>query len=340
MKHLFLSDERLLQHDTGDHPENAGRLVAILEELKQSPYNKYLNLSINRLASKEELLQVHEVDYVDQVLSLEEKESLIDYETIVSPGSVKAALLAAGLGLELVERVVNGKVQNGFVFVRPPGHHARPSTGMGFCLFNNMAIAAKKALAMGIKRVLIIDFDVHHGNGTQEAFYCEDRVLLIDMHQDNLFPVGSGSMDEMGEGKGTGFTVNIPLPKGCGDDDYLYVFDQLVKPLAMEYGPELILVSAGFDAHESDPLGFMNLTTKGYGLLAKRIKGLARDLCEGKCVFFLEGGYNPFYLAKNVLECVKVLVDEMDFSEIHKTIKPTSKDVERVVENIYGSRSK
>lgn len=339
-KHLLLSDYRLLQHNTGDHPENANRLQAILEDIKQSPYLEYLNLSCNRSASIEELIQVHDIAYVNHVLSLEGKESKIDNETLVSQGSVKAALLAAGLGVELVEQVVNGKTQNGFVIVRPPGHHARSSLGMGFCLFNNIAIAAKKALAMGVKRLLIFDFDVHHGNGTQEAFYNEDNVFFIDIHQENLFPINSGFLYESGKGKGTGFTVNIPLPQACGDEDYLYVFDKLVKPLAMEYGPELILVSAGFDAHESDPLGFMNVTTKGYGLLAERVKFLANSLCAGKLVFFLEGGYNPYFLAKNVLECVKVLIDEKSSSEIKEVTKPFSKNVERIIEEIYGSRSK
>lgn len=340
-KHLFLSDERMLQHDTGDHPENRSRLQAILEAFKNSPYREYLNLTSNRFATREELIQVHEAAYVDHVLSLNGKEAFIDNETIVSPGSVQAALLASGLGIELTELVVEGKVRNGFVIVRPPGHHARPSSGMGFCLFNNIAIAAKQALAMGIKRVLIFDFDVHHGNGTQEAFYDEDRVFLIDIHQENLFPLNSGLINETGHSKGRGFTVNIPLPQGSGDEDYLYVFDRVVKPLAVEYKPELILVSGGFDAHESDPLGFMKLTTEGYGRLVEKIKSLAENLCGGKIIIFLEGGYNPFFLAKNVMECVRVLVEETEAVDLVSSITESRlKGVDKIVEEIYDSRSK
>jgi acetoin utilization deacetylase AcuC-like enzyme len=336
--HLFLSDERMLQHDTGDHPENASRLQAILEEFKQSPYQEFLNFSSKRSASKNELITVHEAAYVDHILSLKGKTSLIDAETIISPGSVQAALLASGLGLELTEQVVKGTVQNGFALVRPPGHHARPSLGMGFCLFNNIAIAAKKALAMGVKKILIFDFDVHHGNGTQEAFYNDDRVFFIDVHQENLFPLNSGLLNESGYGKGEGFTVNIPLPQGSGDQDYLYVFDRLVKPLAVEYCPELILVSAGFDAHESDPLGFMKLTTKGYGNLIKKLKFLALSLCGGKLIMFLEGGYNPFFLAKNVMECVRVLIEDID-TYINEVENPAYKGINKIIEDVYESRS-
>lgn len=338
-KSFFLSDRRMLQHHTGDHLENANRLQAILEEFKRSPFFKYLKLSTNYFASKEDLVRVHDSAYVDHVLSLDGKKSMIDYETIISPFSVKAALIAAGLGIELIEQVVSEKIANGFVIVRPPGHHARPSTGMGFCLFNNIAIAAKKALSMGIKRLLIFDFDVHHGNGTQEVFYNDDRVLFIDIHQENLFPPNSGLLNETGQARGRGFTVNIPLPKGCGDNEYLYIFDQLIKPLTMDYCPELILVSAGFDAHESDPLGLMTLTTSGYGFLTERIKTLAKSLCKEKLIFFLEGGYNPFFLAKNVIECVRILVDEKKTIDIKETKNPTSKEIERMVREIYDSHN-
>lgn len=335
-KHLFLSNEQMIQHETGEHPENPIRLQAILEAFSLSPFREYLNLLSKRLASKEDLILVHDSNYVDAIFALNGKTSLLDYETIISPHSVKAALLASGLGIELVEQVLCGNVQNGFVIVRPPGHHARPSTGMGFCLFNNIAIAAKKALSMGLKRILIFDFDVHHGNGTQEAFYEDDQVLFIDIHQENLFPVNSGLLTETGRDKGKGFTVNIPLPKGFGDQEYLYIFDELVKPLAIQYRPELILVSAGFDAHESDPLGFMNLTTKGYGFLAERVKALSDSLCKGKLIFFLEGGYNPFFLAKNVMECVRVLVEEKQTFDIKGVMTP-SKEIESIVKEIHDS---
>ena len=334
-KHLFLSHLSLLKHETGEHPEKAERMEMIIEEFKKKPYDGLLNLSCTRSATIEEISQVHDIDYINHIRSLEGQVATIDSETIMSFGTVKAACLAAGLGLELVERVVKGETQNGFVVVRPPGHHARPSTGMGFCIFNNIAIAAKKALAMGIQRLVILDWDVHHGNGTQEIFYEDNRVLFVDLHQSGLFPVSSGLISETGSQNGMGYTVNIPLPVECKDQDYLYVFDQLVKPLILNYSPNLILVSAGFDAHESDPLGFMNLTTDGYRDLTKRIKSLAEEVCEGKLVLFLEGGYNTFFLAKNVLECVKVLCEEKSVNKIEE-IKISSPQLEELVREIHG----
>lgn len=336
-KHLSFSHPSLLDHGSLTHPENANRLQAIFDGFKNSLFGSLLTLSCDRKATFEELASVHDPAYVNFILSLSGQESSVDPETLISPGSVNAALIAAGIGLELVERVIDGKLQNGFALVRPPGHHARPAQGMGFCIFNNIAIAAKKALAKGIKRILILDWDVHHGNGTQEAFYETDQVLFIDIHQDNLFPVPSGSLDEKGKGKGAGFTINVPLTSSCRDEDYLYIFDSLVRPLALKYQPELILVSAGFDAHESDPMGFMNLTTKGYGRLTEKVKKLAEEVCKGKLVFFLEGGYNPYYLAQNVLECVKVLAEDVPLSPDTTKESAHSKAVETFIKTHYGS---
>ncbi|HEV8052374.1 MAG TPA: histone deacetylase, partial [Parachlamydiaceae bacterium] len=283
-KHLILSDYDMFNHVTRAHPESAGRLLAILEAFEERPCKEFLNLSVKRRATVDEIMQVHEPAYVNDVLALKGRTANLDPETQISPGSVDAALLAAGLCLELADQVVKGKIENGFALVRPPGHHSRPSAAMGFCVFNNIAIACKRALDMGIKRILIFDWDVHHGNGTQEVFYEDERVLFIDIHQENLFPQNSGLIKEIGSGKGLGFTVNLPLPPSCGDNDYLYAFDQIVEPLAVRFRPELILVSAGFDAHESDPLGGMKLTTKGFGLLAARVKRLAEVFCEGKMI--------------------------------------------------------
>lgn len=336
-KSLFLSHPCQLDHGHSTHPENAYRLEAIINELNKSSYKHLVDLSIQRLATKDELSQVHDLFYINYILSQKGKDAILDCETIITPGSVQAALSAAGLGIELVEQVLEKKIQNGFALIRPPGHHARKANGMGFCLFNNIAIAAQKAISMGIKRILILDWDVHHGNGTQEIFYEDDRVLFIDLHQENLFPSGSGLLNETGESKGLGYTVNIPLPPACKDADYLYIFDTVVRPLALKYEPELILVSCGFDAHESDPMGFMCLTTEGYGKLTAKVKKLAEEVCEGKIVFFLEGGYNPSYLAKNVMECIKVLVNE---TVSHPEIHPPSDIVKCQVRKIYDLHSK
>lgn len=333
-KSLFLSHPCQLDHGILDHPENPLRLQAILEAFKESLYENLLDLTVSRLATKEELLQVHALSYVDHILASQGRDMDLDYETKLTAGSVKAALSAAGLACELIEQVVEGKIKNGFALIRPPGHHARADQGMGFCIFNNIAIAAHKALSMGLKRILIFDWDVHHGNGTQECFYEDDRVLFIDIHQENLFPINSGLLDETGKSKGLGYTANIPLPPSCKDADYLYIFDMLVKPLTLKYQPELILVSAGFDAHESDPLGFMNLTTEGYGKLAMAVNGLAEQICGGKVIFILEGGYNPYFLARNVLECTKGLV-HVDDPPISQITSSTSENIKHLVQKIH-----
>ncbi len=304
---LLLSHTAMLKHDCANHPENASRLEAILTELHKSPYAHQLDLSTNRLATGKELALAHTPAYIDHIFSLDGQEQTLDVDTYLAKDSLFAARLAAGLGLELVERVINGRTHNGFALVRPPGHHACADKAMGFCIFNNIAIAAKRALELGLKRVAIVDFDVHHGNGTQEIFYDDNRVLFIDMHQDSLFPISSGAKTEQGRDAGLGFTVNIPLPHSQFDEDYLAIFDQQIQPLLTDYQPELILVSAGFDAHEDDPLASMRLSSKGYGLLVKRLKSLAEQLCDGKLVFFLEGGYNPTHLAQDVLECVHAI---------------------------------
>ncbi len=327
----------MLDHGLTSHPEHSSRLTAILAALKASPHSQFLDTTMSRKATVEELTQVHEASYVKYVLSLDGKRENLDQETPVTPGSVTAALVAAGLGLELVEQVLSNKIENGFALVRPPGHHCLPDAAMGFCVFNSIAIAAKKALSQGLKRILILDWDVHHGNGTQKIFYNDDRVLFIDLHQDNLFPVASGLLSERGIAKGLGYTANIPLPDSCRDDDYLYIFEQIVKPLARKYQPELILVSAGFDAHESDPLGSMSLTTAGFGALCAKTKTLAHELCNGRLVLFLEGGYNPPYLAANVMECINALVTPLTQPQAQAEIEPYTYGMKNYIEEIHDA---
>lgn len=336
-KHLSLSHLSFLEHGVEGHPENRKRLEAILHAFSKSPNSSRLNLSCSRAATKEELCLVHDSVYVEWVSSLKGMESEIDGETPITPGSVDAALTAAGLGIELLEQIIEGNIQNGFALVRPPGHHATPQIGMGFCIFNNIAITAKKALEYGVRRILILDWDVHHGNGTQDAFYDDSRVFHMDFHQTNLFPLNTGFIEEIGRDKGRGFTLNVPLAPNSQDHDYLYLFDHLINPLARGFCPELVLVSAGFDAHESDPLGFMKLTTPGFGKLTAKIKALAQELCSGKLLFFLEGGYNPFWLARNVMECVNVL--SSDGPEDRALEENPSEAVQLLIEEIHAIRS-
>jgi len=289
----LFSNLALLEHGYSWHPENRDRI----EQIVQSPLKEAIDLSICRRATFEELSEVHDPAYISHVLSLNGQEAKLDHETLLTSGSVDAALLSAGISLEVVERIVEGKIAWGFALVRPPGHHATRNRGMGYCIFNNIALAAKLALSKGLKRLLILDWDVHHGNGTQEIFYEDDRVLFIDIHQENLFPLDSGSSDERGRGPGLGYTLNIPLAAGCGEAEYLLAFEELVRPAALEFAPELILVSAGFDAHVSDPMGFMQLTSASFAKLSAKVHSLANEFCDGKVAFFLEGGYDPYYLA-------------------------------------------
>ncbi len=303
---LFLSHRDCLSHGGLEHPESRRRLDAILEaSWEKLPTG--IDLSRDRLASRSELLGVHTSDYVDRLFAWEGKAGEIDFETPMTAGSVRAARLAVGLAFDLLDQVLAGDVKNGFVFARPPGHHARPNQGMGYCLLNTVALTAQRALDRGLKRVLILDWDVHHGNGTQEAFYEEDRVFFVDLHQDDLFPKNSGAAAETGRGKGLGYTLNLPLPHSCRDTDYLYVLQTVVQPRVSAFRPELILVSAGFDAHISDPLGSMSLTTLGYRHMTQTLKNWAEEFCEGRLILNLEGGYDPMALAANGFQCAEVL---------------------------------
>ncbi len=305
----FISHSAFLVHGRANHPENFKRLNAILTAFETAPalLRQCLQLDLPRKATRDELLLVHTASYVDHVLALAGLETELDSETPLSAGSVDAALLAVGTCLHLLESILNGKVQNGMALVRPPGHHARPGQGMGFCVFNNIALTAARTLALGLKRVCILDWDVHHGNGTQDAFYNDHRVLFIDLHQDDLFPKNSGSADEIGAGKGKGYTLNIPLPHSTDDAGYLRILEEVVKSRVFQFKPELILVSAGFDAHISDPLGSMSLTDEGYRAMTRVVKAWAQELCDGRLMMTLEGGYEPTALAKNVLACGEVL---------------------------------
>src|SRR5215207_68004 len=260
------------EHDTGGHPENAGRLVAIDTALERLDLLECRPDIPFTAAPDDVLARVHDPRYIAGIREFSSQGGgWLDADTAVSPSSVDVAALAAGAGVAAVDAALDGRAQRGFVLARPPGHHATPSRGMGFCLFNTVAVAAAHALARGLERVAIVDWDVHHGNGTQDIFYDRADVLFCSVHQYGHFYPGTGAAGERGHGTGAGYTINAPLPAGGGDRVYHQVFDEMFHLPIQEFHPELILVSAGFDAHEHDPLGSMAVTEQGFADLTKRV---------------------------------------------------------------------
>ena len=301
MKAGLVYDPIYLEHNTGDHVENSHRLVEAMSHLKETGIRERLISLPARPASLEEVELIHAPEYISHVKSKAEKGGgWLDPDTLLSPKSYAAALYAAGGVLVAVEAVMTGEVDNAFALVRPPGHHAVRDRAMGFCIFNNVAIAARFALRkFNLKRVLIADFDVHHGNGTQDAFYSDPGVLYFSTHQYPFYP-GTGWMDETGTGKGEGTTVNFPMAAGWGDDEYLRAFNEVLVPAARRFEPQLILVSAGFDAHWADQLAMMRVSITGFAQMSMILKGLAAELCQAHLVFTLEGGYNLRVVASSI----------------------------------------
>jgi len=254
----------------------------------------------------------------------------LDADTMVAPDSVAVALLAAGAAIAAVDAALDGHAPHAFALVRPPGHHATPRRGMGFCLLNSVAIAAAHALDRGLQRVLIVDWDVHHGNGTQDAFETDPRVLFCSLHQSPLYP-GTGAATERGRGAGEGFTINVPLRAGGGDDLYRHVFDERFLPAARAYRPELVLVSAGFDAHAADPLGGMRLTESGFADLTHRVVDLATESAAGRVVAVLEGGYDPAALARGVAATLRVLDGEPSVDPMPRAPRGVTDDSEETL---------
>jgi len=288
----IVEDRRFTEHrnPTG-HPECPERLAAVGRAIAE---RRGQLLSIEaRPADEAELVVVHPADHLRQIAAAVRMAPMrLDPDTYVSRASYDVALLAAGATIDAARAVAQGRVDTAFAAVRPPGHHAEASRAMGFCLFNNIAIAAQALRRDGVERLLIVDWDVHHGNGTQH-FFEEDRDLLyFSTHQFPFYP-GSGDFIEAGRGDGVGATVNVPLPPGCGDADYVGVLRRILVPVALAFRPELILVSCGFDAHRDDPLASMELGRAGFAEMTHTVRALAEAVCGGRLVFVLEGGYAP-----------------------------------------------
>jgi len=313
MTTAYVYDSNYLEHDMPGHPENKRRLERTMSLLEEQGMLERLTALKPSPISMERLLRNHSQRYIDQVRRVSERGGgHLDPDTYTNSRSYDAALVAAGGLVDVVEAVLDSRVDNAFAMVRPPGHHAMTSRGMGFCLFNNVAVAARYALEeKGLERILIVDFDVHHGNGTQDSFYEESSVLYFSTHQYPYYP-GTGHWQEIGKGEGQGYTANVPLPGGVGDEGFQRIFDELLYPLAERYQPQLILVSAGYDSHWDDPLAMMGLTIIGYANLARTLKAMADDFCEGKIAFTLEGGYHLEVLSHSILNALKVLLDDKD----------------------------
>ncbi|MEJ2067735.1 MAG: histone deacetylase, partial [Deltaproteobacteria bacterium] len=292
----------------GYHVENPQRLVHIYKALDEMDIP--LEEITPRAATREEITAVHDPEYIDRIAATAGKEARhLDPDTVTSPKTYEVSLLAAG-GLLAAIDVVMGDLTNAFALVRPPGHHAERNRAMGFCIFNNIAIGAKYALsAHGLERILICDWDLHHGNGTQKTFYEDPQVLYFSTHQYPYYP-GSGHYTEIGEGPGKGYTVNVPLSTGYGDADYANILRHILRPIALAYQPQLILVSAGFDIYRQDPLGGMDVTEKGFARLIDTIMDVADAVCEGRLVVTLEGGYHLEGQARSVAEVVKRMAGE------------------------------
>lgn len=306
------------KHDPGDgHPESKARVDAVARALAASELAGKLEIIAPRPAEKEQILLVHRQHLYDEVMATRGRQrTYLDSDTIASRDTADVAHLAAGAVITGIERVMEGKLENAFAFSRPPGHHAKPDKAMGFCFFNNVAVGAMFALKRyQSRRILVIDFDVHHGNGTQKAFYTSPEVLYVSTHQSPHYP-GTGALTEAGKDAGEGFTLNVPMPAGLGDREYLRVFREIVVPVGREYRPDLVLVSAGFDAHRDDPLGGMKMTRDGYAAITGEILALARDTCRGRAVFALEGGYNLLALEKSIVSVLGVMSGGKSADEI------------------------
>jgi len=307
MATLLISEDAMLAHDQGrGHPESPARLQAILDRLRARPVAG-TRWQAPQPATRAQIGRVHTPAYIDFVDEVRGQTVHIDEDVAMAPGSTDASYLAAGAAIDAVTAVMQGAADNAFALVRPPGHHAEVDRAMGFCVFANVAIAAEHARQeLGAQRVLIVDWDVHHGNGTQHVFETRDDVLVFNAHQWPFYP-GTGGLHEQGRGAGLGYTINAPLPAGLGDGDYASLFRELLRPVAERFKPDLVLVSAGFDAHRDDPLGGMAVTAEGFAGLCGVVREIAGHSAGGKLVLVLEGGYDLDGLADSAHACVEVL---------------------------------
>lgn len=333
---LVLADSRFFSHRSpgagsggrGYHPERPERLDAANTAIERCKTE--IGISFSPVAARpvtdEELARVHDPRFVERLRTLRGKETYIDADTFVGRESVDAAELAAGGSVAMVDAMIDGPLKQAVALVRPPGHHATPSRAMGFCLLNNVAIAAAHARARGLSRVAVIDWDVHHGNGTQDAFYRDPHVLYVSTHQYPFYP-GTGALLETGEGDGKGYTINVPLSAGGGDAVYRSAFERILVPAITDFSPELILVSAGFDASARDPLAEMTLSSPAFGWMGRELRRIADATAGGKIALVLEGGYDLVALESGLFSAVRGVVDKVADDDIARD--PDQEDVDR-----------
>jgi len=296
---ILVHTERFAEHQTPPgHPERPER-ADVLDAVAARWRSRGTEVVAPREATREQLLRVHDADYLRRISETAGRAMALDPDTYTSPESYEIALLAAGAAVDAVDRVMKGPHRAAMALVRPPGHHAERDRAMGFCLYNNVAVAAAYARGKGAARVAIVDYDVHHGNGTQHIFESDPSVLYISTHQYPYYP-GTGAADEIGRDAGRGFTVNLPLEVGAVDDDYRVVFDAVALPVLRQFAPDLLIVSAGFDAHERDPLGGMRVTTPAFAAMTMALRAVAEECCEGRIVAVTEGGYDLHALAASI----------------------------------------
>jgi histone deacetylase 6 len=328
----YLFDERFLLHRAPyEHPEHPGRLDAIRSRIEKEGLASRCIPIAARPAEDDELLEIHTPAHLAAIAATESVEfAQLDPDTYTCADSHLAARLAAGGLVDLTLAVARGEIDNGLALVRPPGHHAEAGRAMGFCLFNNVAVAARAAQAAGATaKILIVDWDLHHGNGTQHSFWEDASVLYFSTHQFPFYP-GTGGVDEVGGAKGRGFTVNVPWPGGMGDAEYLTAFDEILLPIARRFSPDLVLVSAGFDAADGDPLGSMRISSEGYGAMTARLAALA----GGRLILALEGGYDHNAISRSTAACLRVLLGEAAPAPRERAVSPVAAHVLEVVRRV------
>src|SRR5438874_8393074 len=337
-KPVVVIDQGYLKHLPGEsHPERPERIQVLLD-LAGGLDRQHFQVVAPKAATRTDVELVHGADHVRQVESTSTvNRYALDGDTITCRDSFAVSLLAVGGFLTVLDMLAAKESTNGFALVRPPGHHALRNHAMGFCLFNTMAIGAEYLKRThGAKKILIMDWDVHHGNGTQDAFYDDPTVLFISTHQYPYYP-GSGAVNEIGAGAGEGYTINIPLPAGCADTEYLQVFEHIVVPAAERFQPEWILVSAGFDPHRRDPLGGMGVTEEGFAGMAELLVQLADQHADGKIVFLLEGGYDLTALRNSVAAVLRVMQQQTNPQD---TLRPGGDSIKPLIQRIEQVREK